>query len=102
MLFATAELGRSKTRFGFLTLGAGLLVFVLLFQQALLTAVLDGMSGALRNQSGPVLVYARQAQRSFAGSLVTPQQLAEVKAVPGVADAAELAVTLLTYQPTGS
>ena len=102
LLFATAELGRAKARFATLTLGAGLLVFVLLFQQALLAAVLDGMSGALRNQSGPVLVYARQAQRSFAGSLVTPQQLAEVKAVSGVADASELAVTLLTYQPAGS
>lgn len=102
LLFATAELGRAKARFATLTLGAGLLVFVLLFQQALLTAVLDGMSGALRKQSGPVLVYARQSQRSFTGSLVTPQQLAEVKAVSGVADAAELAVTLLTYQPAGS
>jgi putative ABC transport system permease protein len=102
LLFATAELGRAKARYATLTLGAGLLVFVLLFQQALLTAVLDGMSGALRNQSAPVLVYARQAQKSFAGSIVTEQQLADVKAVPGVADAAELAVTLLTYQPAGS
>ena len=98
MLFATAELGRSKTRFGFLTLGAGLLVFVLLFQQALLAAVLDGMSGALRHQSAPVLVYAREAQRSFAGSLVTPQQVAEVAAAEGVADSGELAVTLLSFR----
>ena len=101
MLFATAELGRSKTRFGFLTLGAGLLVFVLLFQQALLAAVLDGMSGALTRQSGPVLVYAREAQRSFAGSLVTPQQVADVAAAEGVADSAELAVTLLSFRGEG-
>jgi putative ABC transport system permease protein len=102
MLFATAELGRSKTRFGFLTLGAGLLVFVLLFQQALLAAVLDGMSGALLNQSGPVLVYAREAQRSFVGSLVTPQQVAEVAAAEGVGDSAELAVTLLSFRAEDS
>lgn len=102
ILFATAELGRSKTRFGFLTLGAGLLVFVLLFQQALLAAVLDGMSGALTHQSGPVLVYAREAQRSFAGSLVTPDQLTQITDSPGVEDAAEMAVTLLSFRAPGS
>jgi len=102
MLFATAELGRSKTRFGFLTLGAGLLVFVLLFQQALLAAVLDGMSGALRHQTGPVLVYAREAQRSFAGSLVTQQQIDEVAAADGVADSGEMAITLLSFRTPDS
>ena len=102
MLFATAELGRSKTRFGFLTLGAGLLVFVLLFQQALLAAVLDGMSGALTHQSAPVLVYARQAQRSFTGSLVTEDQLANVSVAEGVADSSELAVTMLSFRGPGS
>lgn len=102
MLFAQAELSRTRARFGFLTVGAGLLVFVLLFQQALLDAVLKGMAGALTHQSGPVLVYNREAQRSFAGSLVTPQQLAEVRASPGVADAGELAVTLLSVRGPGS
>lgn len=102
MLFAQAELGRSRTRFGFLTVGAGLLVFVLLFQQALLDAVLKGMAGALTHQSGQVLVYNREAQRSFAGSLVTPQQLADVQAAPGVAAAGELAVTLLAVRPPDS
>jgi putative ABC transport system permease protein len=101
MLFATAELRRSRARFGFLTVGAGLLVFVLLFQQALLAAVLDGMTGAITHQSGPVLVYAREAQRSFGGSLITPDQQAAVASSPSVADAAELATTLLSYQAPG-
>jgi putative ABC transport system permease protein len=102
MLFATAELRRSRARFGFLTVGAGLLVFVLLFQQALLTAVLDGMTGAITHQSGPVLVFAREAQRSIGGSLVTADQQAQVAALPAVADASELGVTLLSYQAAGS
>jgi putative ABC transport system permease protein len=97
MLFATAELRRSRARFGFLTVGAGLLVFVLLFQQALLTAVLDGMTGAITHQSGSVLVFAREAQRSIGGSLVTADQQAQVTAMPQVGDAAELGVTLLSY-----
>jgi putative ABC transport system permease protein len=102
MLFASAELGRARARFGFLTVGAGLLVFVLLFQQALLDAVLKGMSGALTHQSGAVLVYNREAQHSFAGSLVTPQQLTDVSKAPGVAAAGELAVTLLSVRGPGS
>jgi putative ABC transport system permease protein len=101
MLFARAELGRSKLRFGLLTLGAGLLVFVLLFQQLLLGAVLDGMTGAIAHQSAPVLVLSRQAQRSVTGSLVTDDQLASVAAAPGVADASELAVTMLSFQGDG-
>ena len=75
MLFARAELARSKLRFGLLTLGAGLLVFVLLFQQLLLGTVLDGMTGAIAHQSAPVLVLARQAQRSVTGSLVPPSAI---------------------------
>jgi putative ABC transport system permease protein len=98
MLFARAELGRSKLRFGLLTLGAGLLVFVLLFQQLLLGGVLDGMTGAIANQSAPVLVLSRQAQRSVAGSLVPPSDIEAVAAVPGVADAAELGITMLSFQ----
>lgn len=98
MLFARAELGRSKLRFGLLTLGAGLLVFVLLCQQLLLGTVLDGMTGAIAHQSAPVLVLARQAQRSVTGSLVRPDQLDSVAATPGVADASELAVTMLSFQ----
>jgi len=101
-LFATAELRRSRGRFGLLMAGAGLLVFVLLFQQALLSAVLDGMTGALERQSGTVLVYAREAQRSFVGSLVLPEQLAAIAEAPGVEDAAELGIASLSYRPAGS
>jgi putative ABC transport system permease protein len=71
---------------------------VLLFQQALLTAVLDGLAGAIGKQSAPVVVYARDAQRAVGASLLRADQVAAVKASPGVADAAELAVTLLTFR----
>ena len=95
MLLTTGELKRSKGRFTFLTAGAGLLVFVLLFQQLLLGAVLDGLSSAAGNQSGDILVFATQAKRNLVGSLVTPNQLKALATVPGVADAAELGVTIL-------
>lgn len=101
MLFANAELKRSKVRFGMLTLGAGLLVFVLLFQQALLNSLLEGMAGAISHQSAPVLVLAREANKSVSGSVVTPQQLDAVAAIPGVGDAAELGVTGLSFRGPG-
>jgi putative ABC transport system permease protein len=103
VLFAVAELKRAWARFVSLTLGAGLLVFVLLFQQLLLAAVLDGLAGAISNQSAPVLVFAREARGALAGSLVTPEQLVTVAAQPGVADAAELGVTAVSFRgPDGA
>jgi putative ABC transport system permease protein len=102
VLFAAAELRRSWARFVGLTLGAGLLVFVLLFQQALLTVILDGLAGAVGRQSAPVLVFARDARRAVGSSLVTPDQLATVAAHPGVADAAELGVTAVSIRGPGS
>lgn len=102
MLFANAELRRSKARFGMLTVGTGLLVFVLLFQQALLTSLLDGIAGAVGHQSAPVLVLAREAQRSVAGSFVPPDQFEAVAGSPGVADASELGVTGLSIRHPNS
>lgn len=102
MLFATAEVRRSKARFALLTVGAGLLVFVLLFQQVLLDSILDGMAGAVTHQSAPVLVLAAESQGSVTGSALTDDQVAEVAAAPGVADAAELAVTFLSFRSPGS
>lgn len=102
MLFATAEVRRSKARFALLTVGAGLLVFVLLFQQVLLDSILEGMAGAVTQQSAPVLVLAAESEGSVSGSALTDDQVAEVAAAPGVADAAELAVTFLSFRSPGS
>lgn len=101
LLFANAELRRSKVRFGMLTVGAGLLVFVLLFQQALLNSVLEGMTGAITRQSAPVLVLSREANKAVSGSLVTQGNIDTVRQVPGVADAAELGITGLSFRSEG-
>src|SRR4051812_31140411 len=98
MLFATAELGRSKLRFGMLTLGAGLLVFLLLFQQALLDAVLDGMAGAVKQQTGAVVVMSKGAKRTFGGGIITDDQTSQVKKVAGIGDTGRLGVGLLSYR----
>jgi putative ABC transport system permease protein len=98
MLFARAELARSKLRFGALTLGAGLLIFVLLFQQALLAAVLDGMAGAINHQSGPIIVFTQSAKRNLGASPFSPDQIEQVKTAPGVADVGGLGVGALSFR----
>ncbi len=84
MFLALKEIRRAKVRFGLLAGAVGLLVFLILFQQALLTGLITQFIGALRNQSAPVLVYGEQARRNLEGSVVTPQQATAIAAVPGV------------------
>ncbi|MEZ5273015.1 MAG: hypothetical protein R2694_12040 [Ilumatobacteraceae bacterium] len=51
MFLAWHEMRRSKLRFGLLTGAVGLLVFLILFQQALLGGLITQFIGAVRNQS---------------------------------------------------
>jgi putative ABC transport system permease protein len=100
-LLAVAEIRQAKGRFALLIVGSGLLVFVLLFQQVLLAAVLEGLTGAVSHQSGNLIVFAAQARRNVAGSLVIPAQLEAIRRVGGVADASELAATMLSMSSAG-
>ncbi len=95
MLLTKGELKRSRTRFALLTAGAGLLVFVLLFQQLLLGAVSDGLVGAVSNQSADIIVFAKDARRNLAGYYITPEQFDKVAQAQGVAEASELGVSML-------
>jgi putative ABC transport system permease protein len=102
MLFARAELVRSKVRFAGLTLMAGALVFVLLFLQALTAAVLDGMAGAITQQSAPIVVFTKEAKRSLGGGVVLPELAQKIESVPGVAGTGKLGMGLMSYEsPTG-
>lgn len=98
MLFANAELRRSKVRFGMLTIGTGLLVFVLLFMQALLTSVLDGWAGAVSHQSAPVLVLSRDAHRAVIASWLTPDMFQDIGEVPSVGNASEMGFLNLSFR----
>jgi putative ABC transport system permease protein len=81
---------RAKVRFGLLAGAVGLLVFLILFQQALLTGLINQFIGALRNQSADVLVYDAQARKNLEGSIILPDTAAAVAEVDGVAVAAGL------------
>lgn len=88
MFVALRELRRAKLRFGLLTGAVGLLVFLILFQQALLGALLGAFTDALESQSADLLVLDAEARGQVEASFLDPDVVEQVAATPGVADAA--------------
>ncbi|MFM8311246.1 MAG: hypothetical protein ACKOAZ_05030 [Ilumatobacteraceae bacterium] len=101
MFLAWHEMRRAKVRFGLLTGAVGLLVFLILFQQALLGGLITQFIGALRNQSADVLVYSDQARKNLEGSIILPEQLAAVGEIDGVQRAAPLGEATFTVDAGG-
>ena len=86
-VLALREMLRSKARFGLLSGAVGLLVFLILFQQALLSGLVNDFVGAVDNQNAPVLVFNEQARQNVEGSFLFADQETAVAAVDGVAEA---------------
>jgi putative ABC transport system permease protein len=81
---------RAKVRFGLLAGAVGLLVFLILFQQAVLSGLINQFIGAVKNQSADVLVFNSQARKNLEGSIILPEQLGAIATVEGVAIASPL------------
>jgi putative ABC transport system permease protein len=88
-------------RFALLSAAVGLLVFLILFQQALFGSLLLSFTGALENQSGTVLVYGAEARKNLAGSVILPPQQQAVAAVEGVGASAPVGEATLTVEAGG-
>lgn len=101
VFLAGREIRRAKLRFGLLAGAVGLLVFLILFQQALLGSLLTSFTGALENQSATVLVYNAEARKNVAGSVILPPQQAAIEAVDGVGSSAPLGESTLTIEAGG-
>jgi putative ABC transport system permease protein len=101
VFLALREIRRSCLRFALLAGAVGLLVFLILFLQTLLGALLTFFVGGLENQSAQVLVYGEDARRTVAASVVTPEQVANVSDVAGVASAAPLGQADFTVDAGG-
>lgn len=101
MFLAFHEMKRAKVRFGLLAGAVGLLVFLILFQQTLLSGLINQFIGALKHQSGEVLVYNDQARKNLEGSIILPDQLAAIAKIDGVADAAPLGEATFTVTAGG-
>ena len=96
VFLAVNEMKRAKVRFGLLAGAVGLLVFLILFQQALLGGLVNQFIGALKHQSGEVLVYNDQARKNLDGSIIFPDQIEQVAQVEGVAVATPLGEATFT------
>lgn len=90
MFLAVHEMKRAKVRFGLLVGAVALLVFLILFQQALLGGLVNQFIGALKHQSAEVLVYNGQARKNLDGSIIFPDQAEQVDRVEGVAKSTAL------------
>ena len=85
MFLALREMRRAKVRFGLLIAAIGLLVLLILAQQAIQKGLITSFVGAIERQSAPVLVYSVDGQRTLQGSVITPPLEQKVRSTEGVA-----------------
>ena len=102
MFLALHEMRRAKVRFGLLIVAVGLLVFLILAQQAIQNGLLTSFVGAIERQSAPVLVYSVDGQRTLQGSVISPPLERQVRAVDGVVGAGRIGQGTFTVRVDGS
>ena len=101
MFLALREMSRAKVRFGLLICAVGLLVFLILAQQAIQDGLITGFVGAIRQQSAPVLVYSVDGERTLQGSVINPALEARIRGVDGVAEAGWIGQSTFTVRVDG-
>ncbi len=101
VLLALREITRAKLRFGLLSGAVGLLVFLILFQQALLGGLVTAFIGAIDNQDSPILVFNDQARQSVEASFLRADQVDAVAGVEGVAASAPIGENTYTVEAGG-
>ena len=101
MFLALREMRRASVRFGLLISAVGLLVFLILTQQAIEGGLVTGFVGALRQQSAPVLVFSVDGQRTLQGSIINPALEAKVRSASGVAQAGWIGQSTFTVRVNG-
>jgi putative ABC transport system permease protein len=84
MFLALREMRRAKVRFGLLISAIGLLVLLILAQQAIQTGLITSFIGAIERQSAPVLVYSVDGQRTLQGSIITPPLEKKIRSTEGI------------------
>lgn len=101
MFLALREMRRAKVRFGLLIAAVGLLVLLILGQQAIQNGLITSFVGAIERQSAPVLVYSVDGQRTFQGSVITPGLERAVREVEGVEEAGRIGQGTFTVRVSG-
>jgi putative ABC transport system permease protein len=101
LVLSLREIRRSKGRFAILTVAVGFLVFLIVFQQALLGGLVGQFVGGLRNQDSDVVVFSDQARRTLDASLVPETVVRELASVEGVRASGPLGVGTFTVEAGG-
>jgi putative ABC transport system permease protein len=102
MFLALKELKRAWVRFALLIIAIALLVFVILFQWTLRNGLLNAFTGAIRNQSAPILVYTVDGQRFLQASVIPPPLEAQIRSVEGIGRVGRVAQGTFTGAPVSS
>ena len=102
MFLALREMRRAKVRFALLISAIGLLVLLILAQQAIQNGLITSFIGAIERQSAPVLVYSVDGQRTLQGSIITPPLEKTIESVDGVAKAGRIGQGTFTVRLDGS
>jgi putative ABC transport system permease protein len=101
MYLALREMRRATSRFGLLVGAVGLLVFLILTQQALQDGLISSFVGAIRQQSAPVLVFSTDGQKTLQGSVISPPLEEAIRAVDGIGAAGRIGQGTFTVQVDG-
>ena len=101
MFLALREMRRARTRFLLLIAAIGLLVFLILTQQAIQNGLITAFVGAIERQSAPVLVFSVDGQRTLQGSVIAPALERRIRAVPGIAGAGRIGQSTFTVRVNG-
>jgi putative ABC transport system permease protein len=102
MFLAIKEIKRAKVRFALLISAIGLLVLLILAQQAIQSGLITSFVGAIERQSAPVLVYSVDGQRTLQGSIVTPPLEEKIRLTEGVAEAGRIGQGTFTVRIGGA
>ncbi len=102
MFLALREMRRSKVRFGLLISAIGLLVLLILAQQAIQNGLITSFIGAIDRQSAPVLVYSVDGQRTLQGSVITPPLEQTVRSTEGIAKSGRIGQGTFTVEVNDS
>lgn len=90
MFLALAEIRRAKGRFALLAGAIALLAFLILFQQSIQASLLRSLSGGIRHQTAPVLVFNVDGRRFLQASTVTDDQFDAIAALSETGEVAAL------------
>ncbi len=90
VFLALKEMRRAKVRFGLLISAIGLLVLLILAQQAIQSGLITSFIGAIERQSAPVLVFSVDGQKTLQGSIITPPLEKSIRSTEGIAEAGRI------------